>query len=71
MPGKLKVKILAAKNLPIMDRSSDSTDAFVEVKFGSTTVKTEVFRKSLNPTWNSDWFRFEVYKNSIILSEIK
>ena len=31
MPGKVKVKILAGRNLPVMDRSSDTTDAFVEV----------------------------------------
>ena len=22
--------------------------------------KTEVFRKSLNPAWNSEWYRFEL-----------
>ena len=32
MPGKVKVKIVAGRNLPVMDRSSDTTDAFVEVK---------------------------------------
>ena len=31
MPGKVKVKVLAGRNLPVMDRSSDTTDAFVEV----------------------------------------
>ena len=31
MPGKLKVRILAGRDLPIMDRVSDLTDAFVEV----------------------------------------
>ena len=31
MPGKLKVRILAANNLPVMDRASELTDAFVEV----------------------------------------
>ncbi|XP_065094151.1 C2 domain-containing protein 5 [Ochlerotatus camptorhynchus] len=60
MPGKVKVKILAGRNLPVMDRSSDTTDAFVEIKFGSITHKTDVCRKSLNPVWNSDWYRFEV-----------
>ncbi|XP_055541044.1 C2 domain-containing protein 5 isoform X2 [Wyeomyia smithii] len=60
MPGKVKVKILAGRNLPVMDRGSDTTDAFVEIKLGSTTHKTDVCRKSLNPVWNSDWYRFEV-----------
>ncbi|CAH1256751.1 C2CD5 [Branchiostoma lanceolatum] len=60
MPGKLKVRIVAGRDLPIMDRASDLTDAFVEVKFGATNYKTDVQKKSLNPQWNSDWFKFEV-----------
>lgn len=61
MPGKVKVKILAGRNLPVMDRGSLTTDAYVEVKLGNVCHKTEVARKTLNPQWNSDWFRFEVY----------
>ncbi|XP_063241402.1 C2 domain-containing protein 5 isoform X3 [Bacillus rossius redtenbacheri] len=60
MPGKVKVKIVAGRNLPVMDRASDNTDAYVEIKLGNTTYKTEVCRKSLNPQWNSEWYRFEV-----------
>ncbi|XP_061085870.1 C2 domain-containing protein 5 [Conger conger] len=60
MPGKLKAKIVAGRHLPVMDRASDLTDAFVEVKFGTTTFKTDVYPKSLNPHWNSEWFKFEV-----------
>lgn len=60
MPGKIKVKILAGRNLPVMDRSGDTTDAYVELKFGNITFKTDVCRKSLNPQWNSEWYRFEV-----------
>lgn len=30
------------------------------MKLGSTTYKTEVYRRSLNPYWNSEWFRFEI-----------
>ncbi|KAB5575213.1 hypothetical protein PHYPO_G00218260 [Pangasianodon hypophthalmus] len=59
MPGKLKAKIMAGRHLPVMDRASDLTDAFVEVKFGNTTFKTDVCPKSLNPQWNSEWFKFE------------
>lgn len=32
MPGKLKAKIVAGRHLPVMDRASDLTDAFVEVR---------------------------------------
>lgn len=60
MPGKIKVKVLAGRNLPVMDRSGDTTDAYVEIKFGNTTYKTDVCRKSLNPQWNSEWYKFEV-----------
>ncbi|XP_013111413.2 C2 domain-containing protein 5 isoform X1 [Stomoxys calcitrans] len=60
MPGKVGVKIKAGRNLPIMDKSSDTTDAYVEIKLGNVTHKTDVCRKSLNPVWNSDWFRFEL-----------
>ncbi|XP_076328860.1 C2 domain-containing protein 5 isoform X4 [Tachypleus tridentatus] len=60
MPAKVKVRILAGRNLPVMDRTSDTSDAYVEVKLGNTTFKTEVCRRSLNPQWNSEWFRFEV-----------
>nr|CAD7197820.1 unnamed protein product [Timema douglasi] len=42
MPGKVKVKIVAGRNLPVMDRSSDNTDAYVEIKLGNTTFKTDV-----------------------------
>ena len=31
MPAKLKVRVVAGRNLPVMDRASDLTDAFVEV----------------------------------------
>ncbi|KPJ03475.1 Uncharacterized protein KIAA0528-like [Papilio xuthus] len=66
MPGKIKVKVLAGRNLPVMDRASDTTDAFVEVKFGGVTHKTDVCRKSLNPHWSStEWYRFEVDESEL------
>nr|XP_009930386.1 PREDICTED: C2 domain-containing protein 5 [Opisthocomus hoazin] len=34
--------------------------ALIQVKFGNTTFKTDVYPKSLNPQWNSEWFKFEV-----------
>lgn len=38
MPGKVKVRILAGRNLPVMDKSSDTSDAFVEVSIAATWV---------------------------------
>lgn len=31
MPGIVRVKVVSARDLPIMDRRSELTDAFVEV----------------------------------------
>ncbi|KHJ42880.1 C2 domain protein [Trichuris suis] len=59
MPGTLQVRVMAGRGLPVMDRASETTDAFVEVKFGSIVYRTEIYPKSLNPKWNSDWFLFE------------
>lgn len=49
-----------------MDRASDTTDAYVEIKLGSNTQKTEVKRKTLNPQFNSEWFRFEVSASEVL-----
>lgn len=38
MPGKLKAKIVAGRHLPVMDRASDLTDAFVEVRDDAFTT---------------------------------
>uniref|UniRef100_A0A3B4UH97 C2 calcium dependent domain containing 5 n=1 Tax=Seriola dumerili TaxID=41447 RepID=A0A3B4UH97_SERDU len=54
MPGKLKAKIVAGRHFLYF------TSAFNMVKFGNTTFKTDVCPKSLNPQWNSEWFKFEV-----------
>lgn len=69
MPCVLKVKIFTARDLPIMDRKSELTDAYVEVKFGDLEVqRTQVQRKTLNPTWNED-FRFEVSDDADLQNE--
>lgn len=36
MPGTVKVRVLSARDLPIMDRTSELTDAFVEVATSGT-----------------------------------
>ena len=60
MPAIIRVKVIDARDLPVMDRASDLTDAFVELRLGTALFKTDVCRKSLNPQWDSDWFKFEV-----------
>lgn len=60
MPCILKIRIVAARGLPIMDRGSGSTDAYVEVIFGDQdVVRTQICKGTLNPVWNED-FRFEI-----------
>jgi hypothetical protein len=53
MPSILKVKIINARDLPVMDRSTDLTDAFVEIRFGSLDPhRTAIARRTLSPVWN-------------------
>ncbi|KAJ3035771.1 hypothetical protein HK097_004106 [Rhizophlyctis rosea] len=69
MPCILKVRIVAARNLPVMDRATELTDAFVEVKFADYDVfRTQIARRTLNPVWNED-FRFEVSDDSTLQNE--
>ena len=44
MPAKVKVRIVAGRDLPVMDRSSELTDAFVEVSgpFSTASVLSSV-----------------------------
>lgn len=61
MPATVLVRVVCARDLPVMDRSSDLTDAFAEVKLGNEIHRTEVCHKSLNPEWDSSsWFKFNV-----------
>ncbi|KAI9103092.1 hypothetical protein DFS34DRAFT_351995 [Phlyctochytrium arcticum] len=69
MPCILKVRIVAARNLPVMDRSTELTDAFVEVKFADyEAYRTQIARRTLNPVWNED-FRFEVTYDADLQNE--
>nr|KAJ3418010.1 hypothetical protein HK105_000483 [Polyrhizophydium stewartii] len=52
-----------------MDRTTDLTDAFVEVKFADfETFRTQICRRTLNPVWNED-FRFEVSDDADLQNE--
>jgi len=33
---------------------------YVQIKLGADVQKTDVCKRSLNPQWNSEWFKFEV-----------
>uniref|UniRef100_A0A8R1DFX8 C2 domain-containing protein n=1 Tax=Caenorhabditis japonica TaxID=281687 RepID=A0A8R1DFX8_CAEJA len=58
LPVRLEICVVSAKSLPVMNKSINSTDAFVEVRFLETTDKTDVVT-SLNPVWNSEQFVFD------------
>ncbi|EFC40020.1 predicted protein [Naegleria gruberi] len=71
MGAKVKIQVKSCRNLPIMDRSSGLTDAYVVVKCGSEyQFKTPVCRKTLNPSWNIDAFRFEVPNNDYLQENV-
>ena len=60
MPAAIKLRIVSARDLPVMDSPTDSTDAYVEVCFADTPhLRTRVEKRTLNPTWNQE-FRIEV-----------
>ncbi len=60
MPAAIKLRIVSARDLPVMDSPTDSTDAYVEVCFADTPhLRTRVQQRTLNPTWHQE-FRIEV-----------
>eukprot|EP00730_Choanoeca_flexa_P003927 TRINITY_DN11540_c0_g2_i1.p1 TRINITY_DN11540_c0_g2~~TRINITY_DN11540_c0_g2_i1.p1 ORF type:complete len:988 (+),score=238.05 TRINITY_DN11540_c0_g2_i1:79-3042(+) len=58
MPGDLKVRVVQARDLPVMNNAQQA-DAYVEVKLNQHFGKTKIVKKSLNPRFDED-FRFEV-----------
>jgi len=54
MPCRIAVHVIEARALPVMDRATSSTDAYVVVKLPGTeaTSTTACVRKSLNPRWD-------------------
>ena len=60
MPAAIKIRVLEARDLPIMDRATEPTDAYVELRFADNSpLRTPVARRTLNPQWHQD-FRFEI-----------
>ncbi|KNC50468.1 uncharacterized protein AMSG_00631 [Thecamonas trahens ATCC 50062] len=61
MPCIVKVKVRAARNLPVMDEATGLADAYVEVKLGDQQFgETDIARKTLSPVWQVNYFRQEV-----------
>eukprot|EP01028_Stygiella_incarcerata_P000729 TRINITY_DN11117_c0_g1_i2.p1 TRINITY_DN11117_c0_g1~~TRINITY_DN11117_c0_g1_i2.p1 ORF type:complete len:1065 (+),score=303.23 TRINITY_DN11117_c0_g1_i2:50-3244(+) len=69
MVGTIKVRVVEARNLPVMDRSG-SADAYVDILFGSEHAsKTDIVWKSLDPVWNFDT-RIEIPENKDIQDDV-
>ena len=64
MPGRLKVHIAAARHLPVMDRASELTDAFVEVIF-----LILVYAQNISSSTNEAFFYVRIFEgNRSVLS---
>ena len=48
----LRVKIFAARDLPIMDSQSHLTDAYCQIRHCDQNRKTGIVKRTLHPTWN-------------------
>ncbi len=66
MPFILIAHVREARGLPVMDRATLLTDAYVEVSFGKAVQRTEVCRKTLTPFWD-ERLRFEFTDNNLLL----
>eukprot|EP00516_Mucochytrium_quahogii_P000201 CAMPEP_0203760202 /NCGR_PEP_ID=MMETSP0098-20131031/13554_1 /ASSEMBLY_ACC=CAM_ASM_000208 /TAXON_ID=96639 /ORGANISM=" , Strain NY0313808BC1" /LENGTH=83 /DNA_ID=CAMNT_0050653679 /DNA_START=311 /DNA_END=559 /DNA_ORIENTATION=- len=68
MPSTIKIRVIEARELPVMDRTSNLTDAFVDVRFSNNAYQTSIVRKTLNPVWKEDT-RFDVADDSELQNE--
>ncbi|KAJ1910193.1 hypothetical protein IWQ60_010786, partial [Tieghemiomyces parasiticus] len=69
MPCILKIRVHSARNLPVMDRKTELTDAYVELRLADLEVqRTAICRQTLNPVWNED-FRLEVIHDTALQDE--
>ncbi|SPR01653.1 C2 domain-containing protein [Plasmodiophora brassicae] len=68
MPSTIKLRVVEARDLPVMDRKSGSTDAYVSISFGEHTDKTSICRKTLHPKWDH-LFRVDVPEDTILQDE--
>ena len=65
-PRILLCHVREAKGLPVMDRATMLTDAYVCTTFGKLSHRTEVQRKTLNPVWDEK-FRFEITDDELLV----
>ncbi|KAJ2360363.1 hypothetical protein IW150_007524, partial [Coemansia sp. RSA 2607] len=69
MPCLLKIKVIRARSLPVMDRQSSKADAYVEIRFANQyPLRTTIARKTLEPVWNES-FRLEINDDAFLQNE--
>ncbi|CAI2367364.1 unnamed protein product [Moneuplotes crassus] len=62
MLSKVTCEVKKAKNLPMMDRKRNTTDAYVEIHwFDGSIKKTNVIKGSLDPEWNESFSYEGIY----------
>eukprot|EP00948_MAST-09A_sp_MAST-9A-sp1_P003425 g3425.t1 len=67
MPATVKIRVHAGRELPVLDKSSKSINAYVSVSCAGSESSTPVVKRSSNPVWKTD-FRFEVDKDAKLLA---
>ena len=68
MPSRCSVRVIEARDLPLMDRDfagAEFTDAFVEVRFASFEPCRTAVRRTQQPKWDEE-FRFEVVDDAVL-----
>ena len=67
MPCTIKIRLVEARDLPVIDRASKLADTYVNITFASFEAKSSVSRKTDNPQWDEE-FRFDVADDSVLQS---
>ncbi|KAG1688981.1 hypothetical protein DVH05_010250 [Phytophthora capsici] len=68
MPCTIKIRLVEARDMPVVDRTSKLADAYVGITFASFEAKSSVSKKTLNPKWDEE-FRFDVADDSVLQSQ--
>ena len=68
MPSRCVVRVIEARDLPLMDRDlagAEFTDAFVEVRFANFEPCRTAVRRTQQPKWDEE-FRFEIVDDAVL-----
>ncbi|CAI5711443.1 unnamed protein product [Peronospora destructor] len=68
MPCTIKMRLVEARDMPVVDRTRKQVDAYVSITFASFEAKSCVCKKTLNPKWDEE-FRFDVADDSVLQSQ--